>query len=500
MSPEQCAGDHLDGRADVYALGGAYHALLTGRPPYEGLDSVRVMFAHCTAPVPDPRSVVPALPEACAAVVAKAMAKERANRFRSIQEMLAALTAVLETSPADLATVTPVPPAPGSVPAESTAIDRPPDLTGPQRVARPRRRHLILTGTVLALVATGLLVLAVVSFFPPAESPSPPAPPAPLVPPVGDNRPITLVPRPQWGKHSGEARGLAFGGRRLATVGADQIAQVWELDRPQAPAKIFRHPHELSCVALSPDGKWLATGYREDRVVRLWDVEAGKEIASFDCELFGKHGAWSLAFHPSARRLAVGTGGDVQLLDLDAAGQVIKRRKFPERQWVVTGVAFTPDGRQLGTTAYEPGAYLMDGATLDKIDFVANPENVILYAGLSFSADGKRLAFAQKSDKSQDLFVWEPQTDRPPRFVTQETDGSVISALAFAPGGRQVAHAGTHGGPVKLHDLVTGQSVSYATGGHGNVTRLAFSPDGRLLAVTCTDGTVLAWDVVPAGK
>src|SRR5262249_43186662 len=63
MSPEQCAGDHLDGRADVYALGGAYHALLTGRPPYDGSDGVQVMFAHCTAPVPDPRNHVPALPD-----------------------------------------------------------------------------------------------------------------------------------------------------------------------------------------------------------------------------------------------------------------------------------------------------------------------------------------------------------------------------------------------------------------------------------------------------
>jgi hypothetical protein len=51
-----------------------------------------------------------------------------------------------------------------------------------------------------------------------------------------------------------------------------------------------------------------------------------------------------------------------------------------------------------------------------------------------------------------------------------------------------------------LHDLVTGQSVPHATGAHGNATGLAFSPDGRLLAVTCTDGTVLGWDVVPAGQ
>jgi serine/threonine protein kinase len=515
MSPEQCAGDHLDGRSDIYALGGAYHALLTGCPPYEGSDSVRLMFAHCTAPVPDPRRLLPELPEACAAVVAKAMAKERAHRFRSIQEMLAALTAVLETSPAALTTGTVVPPAPDPVPAESTTVNLRPVLAGPQRVSRPRRWHRLLTGTAMALLAVCLLVVAVVSFDPLAKSSAPPsplappvdppakssAPRSPLAPPVGDVRPVTLVPRPTWGKHAGEARGLAFSDRRFASVGADKIAQVWDLERPQAPAKIFRHSHELSCVAISPDGKWLATGYREDRVVRLWDVEAGKEIASFDCQLFGKHGAWSLAFHPSsARRLAVGTGGDVQLLDLDGAGQEIQRRKFPERQWVVSGLAFTPDGRHLGTTAFQPGAFLLDGATLDKIAFLASPEGVELFAGLSFSPDGKRMAYARKMAKSQELFVWEPQTDRPPQFVTRETDGAVISALAFAPGGRQIAHAGTWGGPVKLHDLVDGQSESHATGAHGNVTGLAFSPDGRLLAVTCTDGTVLAWDVVPAGK
>src|SRR5262249_18775914 len=87
MSPEQCAGETVDARADLYSLGAAYHALLTGRPPYDGSDTIKVMYAHCAAPVPDPRRVVPGLPEACAAIVMKALAKKRADRFRSPQEM-----------------------------------------------------------------------------------------------------------------------------------------------------------------------------------------------------------------------------------------------------------------------------------------------------------------------------------------------------------------------------------------------------------------------------
>jgi WD40 repeat protein len=139
---------------------------------------------------------------------------------------------------------------------------------------------------------------------------------------------------------------------------------------------------------------------------------------------------------------------------------------------------------------------LLDGATLEQIAFLPSP--LELFGGLSFSADGKLMAFANKSAGAQELFLWEPQSGQSPRFVTRETGGAVISAVAFAPGGRQIAHAGTWGGPVKLHDLVSEQSQSHATGEHGNVTALAFSPEGRLLAATCSDGSVLAWDVVPA--
>jgi hypothetical protein len=500
MSPEQCAGDRVDARADVYALGCAYYALLTGRPPYDASDNVKIMYAHCTAPVPDPRMLVPGLPEAGAALVVKAMAKERADRFRSPQEMLAALTAVLATLPAAVPPTVISVPAPAPVPAEDTVFDEQPlILTSRLWALPPRRRRLVLAGAALALgalVTVGILVAASAFFFPPPPAPLPQQPPPAR---FADGQLVKLVPRPPWGKHEGEARDLAFGGGRFASVGTDKIAQVWDLDRPQADAKIFSHPHELSCVAISPDGKWLATGYIEDRVVRLWDLQTGKELATFDCKLFGKHGAWRLAFHPSARRLAVGTGGDVQLIELDAAGQESKRRTFPERQWVVRGIAFTPDGRYLGTTSYEPGAYLLEGTTLEKIAFQPSPKGVELYAGLSFSPDGKRMAYARKIAGAQELLLWEPHTDRVPQFLTRETDGAVISAVAFAPGGRQIAHAGTHGGPVKLHDLATGQSASYPTGEHGNVTALAFSPDGRQLAATCSDGSVLAWDVVPAG-
>jgi serine/threonine protein kinase len=75
MSPEQCAAKPLDHRSDLYSLGATYYNLLTGRHPYdETASAAQLLYLHCHGPIPDPRSVNPALPEACSRIIARAMA------------------------------------------------------------------------------------------------------------------------------------------------------------------------------------------------------------------------------------------------------------------------------------------------------------------------------------------------------------------------------------------------------------------------------------------
>jgi serine/threonine protein kinase len=95
MSPEQSRGEPLDPRTDLYSLGATYYALLVGRPPYPGSAPLPLLYAHCTKPVPDPRADRPEVPEGCAAVVRRAMAKYPAQRYRTAGDMLAALTRCL---------------------------------------------------------------------------------------------------------------------------------------------------------------------------------------------------------------------------------------------------------------------------------------------------------------------------------------------------------------------------------------------------------------------
>ncbi len=96
MSPEQCESAAVDARSDIYSLGATYYSLLTGANPYEESESVlKIMFAHCHAPPPDPRQIAATVPPACAQVVQRAMAKSPEDRYQSISEMRSDLEAIL---------------------------------------------------------------------------------------------------------------------------------------------------------------------------------------------------------------------------------------------------------------------------------------------------------------------------------------------------------------------------------------------------------------------
>ncbi|MGH7441028.1 MAG: serine/threonine-protein kinase [Polyangiaceae bacterium] len=97
MAPEQVSGDRVDGRADVYALGCVLYEMLTGARAFEGTSSVVVMGKQLRETPLPPRVRAPAqpIPAGMDAVVVRAMAKDRDERFPSAAAMRAALESAL---------------------------------------------------------------------------------------------------------------------------------------------------------------------------------------------------------------------------------------------------------------------------------------------------------------------------------------------------------------------------------------------------------------------
>jgi eukaryotic-like serine/threonine-protein kinase len=161
LSPEQARGEAVDARSDVYATGCVLYELLTGHPPFVGDNPVSVAYQHVREDPLPPSESNRDVPPDVDAVVLKALAKNRMNRYQSAGEMRADL---LRAAAGRQVLATPV-----MREAERTMpVPPPPRVAGPYntgvaaRVGNPQRRRastwalagLALLG-VLAVIALG---------------------------------------------------------------------------------------------------------------------------------------------------------------------------------------------------------------------------------------------------------------------------------------------------------------------------------------------------------
>ena len=91
MSPEQCKGDRIDHRSDVYSLGVVTYQMLAGHVPFTAETAVGILMKHLTEPLPIPPKGV-ALPPAVNGVLRKAMAREARERFSTAGELAESLS------------------------------------------------------------------------------------------------------------------------------------------------------------------------------------------------------------------------------------------------------------------------------------------------------------------------------------------------------------------------------------------------------------------------
>jgi serine/threonine protein kinase len=94
MAPEQITGERaVDGRSDLYALGGVAYSLLTGRPPFDGETATEVMNAHVRDAVVPPSRYRPDIPPDLEEVILRCLVKDPDGRFQSADELEMVLSA-----------------------------------------------------------------------------------------------------------------------------------------------------------------------------------------------------------------------------------------------------------------------------------------------------------------------------------------------------------------------------------------------------------------------
>jgi eukaryotic-like serine/threonine-protein kinase len=205
-------------------------------------------------------------------------------------------------------------------------------------------------------------------------------------------------------------------------------------------------PVVMMSLAVSPDGRLLATGHSQGKV-KIWALGTGRERATMNPEI--SKDVCALRFSPDGQLVASATNdGTVKLWDVESGGA---RATLSGHLGPPLSIAFSPDGTCLATASTDRTVKMWSTAT------------------------GSELATLQRHT-------------------------SQVQAVAFSPDGRTLA-SGSEDGALKLWDVATCQELISLDAHSGGVRFVAFSPDGSLLATSGATadgrGEICLWTTAP---
>jgi WD40 repeat protein/serine/threonine protein kinase len=295
-------------------------------------------------------------------------------------------------------------------------------------------------------------------------------------------------------------------GRYLAKAGKDGSVRIWHITTGVERMAFRGHTTPVESLHFSPDCQRVASISPGDGVAKVWDLTRHPEYATFartDADVE------AIMFADDGRRLtSITVGGRLQAWDA-STGMLLEERMFPIHKEIVSPavpLSFAKNAKYLAARSEQ------DARVVKRWD-IANGTELTAYRGhalpvvcVRFSGDARYLATCAcaapfplaspapggDTGVSHEIKIWDAASGN--SLATMTGKGCIFN-VAFSPDNRLVAVGGQEG-TVTLLDWQSSQKHVKIAGHQGDVTGLAFSLDGKLLASAgMEDRRVKIWQV-----
>jgi WD40 repeat protein len=254
-----------------------------------------------------------------------------------------------------------------------------------------------------------------------------------------------------------------------------RLRQIGKLDTKPDPKYKLHNP--ILSVAVSSNGRWIAAG-ATDNVVRIWDASNLSSIA----QLTGHEtSVSSLSFSPTEGILASGSkvisgisgGGTIRLWDIPSGKEIAQLHGHTD---TISGLAFGPDGTTLASVSSDGELRLWNVSSQSEITRLDGLQKAVLGRKIAFSPDGQLLATGTEDGT---IHVLNSADGR--ELWRTRGHAFAVEDIAFAPTEHQLATMTRF--DLKLWDLDKKTDVAIFSAEDGELTCMAISPNGQLLAV-----------------
>jgi WD40 repeat protein len=304
---------------------------------------------------------------------------------------------------------------------------------------------------------------------------------------------------------------LRLSGRRILSVLVAALAACPPLARGAGDDHCLftlkGHAGLVLCVTYFPRGDRLASAGRDNQVI-VWDAATGKRLSTLTLTGEGEAHGYSVACGMERKALAhpAKRGADYTFVFEKATlvccksdygqqkGEIVlwnpetkkELRVLRGHTHAVNAVACSPDGRRVGSGAYDSTARLWDAASGKEL-FTLRGHAQTVYV-VAFDPSGKLFASGGADSK---VILWDTATGKEVHTLAGHT--ATVYGIAFSNDGKRVATCGDDQ-TIRVWDVATGKELLILKGHTGSVGGVAFSADGRLLASGGNDNGVKLWD------